>query len=73
MDAARVMEGNKEVLQTLIKRSALEVMWTHCMVHRESLATKELCPDLSEVIDTVIGTVNYIKTRPLKSGLFAKL
>jgi hypothetical protein len=34
---------------------------------------KELCPELSEVMDTVIKTVNYIKTHPLKSRLFAEL
>jgi hypothetical protein len=43
------------------------------MVHRESLATKELCPELSEVVDTVIKTVNYIKTRPLEIRLVAEL
>jgi hypothetical protein len=34
---------------------------------------KELCPELSEVMDTVIRSVNYIKTCPLKSRLFAEL
>jgi hypothetical protein len=66
------MAGNKERLQALIKRSAPEAVWTHCVVHRESLAAKELCPELSEVMDTVIRTVNYMKTRPLKSRIFAE-
>jgi hypothetical protein len=39
------------------------------MIHRESLATEELCPELSEVMDTMIKNVNYIKTRPLKSRI----
>jgi hypothetical protein len=43
------------------------------MMHRESLPTKELCPELSEVMDAVIRTVNYMKTRPSKSRLFAEL
>jgi hypothetical protein len=34
---------------------------------------KELCPELSEVMDTVIRSVNYIKTCPLKSRLFAEM
>jgi hypothetical protein len=42
------------------------------MIHYESPAMKELCPELSEVMDTVITSVNYIKTCPLKSRLFAE-
>jgi hypothetical protein len=34
---------------------------------------KELCPGLSEVIDTVIRSVNYIKICPMKSRLFAEM
>jgi hypothetical protein len=64
MDAPRGMAGNKEGLQALIKRPAPGAMWTHCMIHRETLATKELRPELSEVMDTVIRTVHCTKTRP---------
>jgi hypothetical protein len=63
------MEG----LQALIKRPAPEVLLTYCTIRRESLAAKELCPELSEVMDAVIRTVNYIQTRPSKSRLFAEL
>jgi hypothetical protein len=66
------MAGNKG-LQAVIKRSAPEAMWTHCVIHREALVAEELCPELSEVIDRAIRTVNYIKIRPLKSRLFAEL
>jgi hypothetical protein len=34
---------------------------------------KELCPELSEVLDTVIRSVSYIKTCPLRSKLFAEM
>jgi hypothetical protein len=67
------MARNKKGLLALIKRSAPEVMWTHPMIHRESLGTKELCPEVSEEMDTVIKTVNYIKIRPMKSRLYAEL
>jgi hypothetical protein len=67
------MAGDKGGLKALIKQSALEAMWTHCMTHRESLAREELCPELHEVKDTVIKTVNCINTRPLKSRLFKEL
>ncbi|PNF14665.1 hypothetical protein B7P43_G11540 [Cryptotermes secundus] len=42
-------------------------MRTHSMVHHESLDRKELVPQPSEVMDTVVKTINYMKTRPLKS------
>jgi hypothetical protein len=64
------MAGNKE-LQALIKRPAAEGVWIYCMIHRELLATKELYPELSEVMGTMIKTVNYIKSRPLESTIFA--
>jgi hypothetical protein len=51
--AACVMAGNTGGLQALIKRSAPEAMWTYCMIHRESPPMNELCPELSEVMDTV--------------------
>jgi hypothetical protein len=28
-------------------------MWIQCTIHRESLATQELCSELREVMDTV--------------------
>lgn len=69
--AAAVIAGNKG-LQALITYSASEALWTHCMMHLESLAMKGLCPELSEVMVTVIKTVNYIKICPLKNRLSQK-
>jgi hypothetical protein len=67
------MTGKTQGLHALIKQSAPEAVWTHCMIHRESLAIKELCPELKEVLNVVIKSVNYIKTQPLKSILFAQI
>jgi hypothetical protein len=54
-------------------KSSPEANWTDCMIHRESLAMEELCPELSEMMDTVIRTVNYINTRPAKSRIFCRI
>jgi hypothetical protein len=67
------MAGNTQGLCVLIKQSTPEAMWTHYMIHRESSSTKELRPELKEVLNVVIKSVNYIKTRPLKSRLFAQI
>jgi hypothetical protein len=72
-DRPRVLAGNTQGLRALIKQSAPEAVWTNCMIHRETLATKELCPELNEVLNVVIKSVYYIKTRPLKSRLFAQV
>jgi hypothetical protein len=47
-------------MQALINLSEPEAIWAHCMIHRESVATEELSPELREVMDTLIKTVSYI-------------
>jgi hypothetical protein len=48
-------------------------MWTHFTINHDSLPTKELYPELSEVMNTILKTVNYIKIHPLKSRYFEEL
>jgi hypothetical protein len=72
-DAACVMVGNKGGLQALIKQLAPEAMWTHCMIHHESPAMKELCPELSEVMDSVIRPVHYIKDLSIEKQTFCRI
>lgn len=64
------MFGVHAGLQTKIKAVAPKAVWTHCMIHREALAAKELSQPLHEVLQTVVKTVNAIKTNPLKSRIF---
>ncbi|XP_024145995.1 zinc finger BED domain-containing protein 5 [Oryzias melastigma] len=72
-DGAQAMAGRKGGLQALIKRVTPNVQWTHCMIHREALVSKQLSPDLHDVMTDVITTVNYIKTRPVKARIFSAL
>jgi hypothetical protein len=72
-DGAQAMAGKRSGLQALIKGASPNVQWTHCMIHREALASKQLSPELNAVMTDVIATVNYIKTRPVKARLFAAL
>uniref|UniRef100_A0A3Q4HQ00 Zinc finger BED domain-containing protein 5-like n=1 Tax=Neolamprologus brichardi TaxID=32507 RepID=A0A3Q4HQ00_NEOBR len=67
------MAGKRGGLQALIKRVSPNVQWTHCMIHREALGSKQLSADLSNVMTDVVTTVNYIKTRPVKSRIFSAL
>ncbi len=45
----------------------------HCSIHREALATKTMPADLKMVLDEAMRTVNFTKSRPLHSRLFAIL
>lgn len=49
------------------------VVFTHCMPHREALASEELSPELASVMQHVVKVVNSIKARPKASHLFKVL
>lgn len=72
-DGAQAMAGKRGGLQALIKRVSPNAQWTHCMIHRKALASKQLSPELNEVMNDVIAAVNYIKTRPVKARIFSAL
>ncbi|XP_072243172.1 beta-adducin-like [Leuresthes tenuis] len=48
------MTGLKTGLMMLVKKVAPKVMWTHCILHRESLTTKAMSADFADVMDTVV-------------------
>ena len=72
-DGARSMSGCYGGLQALIRSKAPDALWTHCVIHREALASKYLSPTLNQVLEYVVNVVNFIKTRPLKARFFKKL
>ena len=45
----------------------------HCMIHREVMVSKSLPESLGITMNQVIRIVNYIKSSPLRSRLFATL
>jgi len=62
------------VYRHLLKKSPLRCMiMTHCIIHREALASKIISPSLNEVLLSVIEIVNFIKTRLIKSRCFEKM
>ncbi|GFW20767.1 protein ZBED8 [Trichonephila clavipes] len=70
-DGARTMSGSFKSIQALVKQKSPHCIWTHCMIHREALVSKEISPGLNIVLMTVVAVVNYIKMRPLKSRIFS--
>ncbi|GFW03015.1 SCAN domain-containing protein 3 [Trichonephila clavipes] len=63
-DGARTMSGRFKSIQALVKQKSPLCIWTHFMIHREALASKEISPGLNIVLMTVVTVVNYIKMRP---------
>lgn len=41
-----------------IKKASPNAEWTHCVIHREALASRHLYTELSEVMMDIIGIVN---------------
>jgi hypothetical protein len=64
-DDARSMSGRYGGLQALIRSKAPHAMWTHCIIHRQALASKSMSCELNLILERIIDVVNYIKTRPL--------
>lgn len=45
----------------------------YCTIHCGALVSKQLSPELNDVMTDVIATVNYIKTQPVKAQIFSAL
>ena len=72
-EGARAMSGRLGGLRTLVQDVAVNAKWTHCIIHREALASQQLSGDLNGVLEVIVKTVNFIKSRPLKARLFLRL
>jgi hypothetical protein len=69
-DGTRSVSARYGGLQALIRSQAPDALWTHCVIHREALASQYPSPLLNEVVETVIKIVKFIKTRPVKAIFF---
>ena len=43
------------------------------IIHRQSLTSKDLSPNFSDVMQVVTSTINYVKARDLNSRMFKQL
>ena len=72
-DGAPAMIGSKSGFQTLVKKKSPQVKGMHCMIHRQSLASKTLPRSLENTLDEIIQIVNFVKGSALNSRLFKQL
>ena len=66
------MSGRFDGLRTLVQGIAVNANWTHCLIHREVLASQQLSGGPNGLLEVVVKTVNFIKARWLKSQLFQR-
>jgi hypothetical protein len=50
-----------------------DILFTHCIIHREQLAAKRMSPELHEVLSDVIKIINEIRHKALNSRIFEAL
>ncbi len=72
-DGAPSMLGCKSGFQQLVKCVTPSVIGTHCMLHRQVLATKTLPHDLLITMKSIIDLVNFVKSSALNTRLFSCL
>ena len=71
-DRAAATTGQLSGFTTQVKEVASECESTHCVIHREVLASRKMSPELN-VLQDVIKIINHIKVHALNSHLFAQL
>ena len=73
-DGAASMTGYRSGVVEKIKEVAYkEMLFTHCIIHREHSTSKKLSPNLKNILTNAVKIVNAIRSRPLNSRLFQAL
>ena len=73
MDGAPSMMGKNIGLLGTLSREYLHIKINHCIIHLQSLTSKDLSPNFSDIMQVVISIVNYVKARDLNSCMFKQL
>ena len=73
MDGVASRTGWLSGFTTRVKEVASECESTHCVIHREMLASQKMSPELNNVLQDVIKTIDHVKVHALNSRLFTQL
>ncbi|GBM71257.1 Zinc finger BED domain-containing protein 5, partial [Araneus ventricosus] len=69
-DGGKSMPGCYKSLRGRIKIVAPHVTWSHCCIHRQSLAAKPFPDSLKEVFNQSVKVANFIKANSTNTRLF---
>ncbi len=69
-DGAPAMLGLQSGFITRVKEKSPSAIGTHCILHREALASRTLPAEMRDVMNLAIKVVNFIKAGALHSRLF---
>ncbi|KAL4097758.1 hypothetical protein QTP88_022480 [Uroleucon formosanum] len=72
-DIEEQLLGCRSGLATLVKEKNPSTLMTHCVIHRQALATKTLPEELANVLKLAIKLVNFVKSKALNTRIFKKL
>ena len=72
-DGTPAMLGCRSGFQRLVINASQKAIGTHCMIHRQVIATKTLPQEFQDIMKSVVSVVNYVKTSASNSRLFSKL
>ena len=69
--------GDVQRINAVVPRAAVapppRAVSTHCVLHRDALAAKDIEPGLLDVMNTAVTIVYFVKTRATNSRLFTAL
>jgi len=71
-DRAPAMLGVRSGFLTFVKEKNPKVIGTHCIIHREALASRTMSQPLKQALDCA-KVVNYIKASALNTRIFRKV
>ncbi|XP_057667358.1 zinc finger BED domain-containing protein 5-like [Diorhabda carinulata] len=72
-DGAKAMTGKTAGVVSRIQKKAPNCGSSHCLLHRQTLAMKQMPSNLKLVMDEAVKIINFIKSRPLQSRLLSLL
>lgn len=67
------MTGLKTGFQAEVWQTSLHMNFAFCVIDREALASRDREPELFSVLEELVKIMNFIKTCPLNTRLFAVL
>ena len=73
LNGAPAVLGSKSGFRALVQNKTPNVLFTHCVIHREALASKTLPCGLQDVLKVTIKIVNFVKSSALHTRLFRRL